>query len=109
MPFVWSLQEALMTAELGTAFPEESGGVAWVETAFGQMAGWMAGYLGWIAGATDNAIYVSDAVIDGTCISQRESHNTFLYSQCSFSIIFFSILTTTARKSIRFFGSAFLR
>jgi hypothetical protein len=52
MPFVWSLQEALMTAELGTAFPEASGGVVWVEEAFGPLAGWMAGYLSWIAGAT---------------------------------------------------------
>jgi hypothetical protein len=50
MPFVWSVQEALMTAELGTAFPEASGGVAWVEAAFGTQAGWMSGYLGWVAG-----------------------------------------------------------
>jgi hypothetical protein len=50
MPFIWSAQEALMTAELGTAFPEASGGVAWVEEAFGPNAGWMSGYLGWIAG-----------------------------------------------------------
>ena len=57
LPFVWSCQEALMTAELGTTFPEASGGVAWVEEAFGPSVGWMAGYLGWIAGATDNAIY----------------------------------------------------
>lgn len=57
MPFVWSLQEAFMTAELGSAFPEASGGVAWVEEAFGSRAGWMSGYLGWLAGATDNAIY----------------------------------------------------
>ena len=52
MPWIWSVQEALMTAELGTAFPEASGGVAWVETAFGTSAGWMAGYLGWVAGTT---------------------------------------------------------
>ena len=57
MPFVWSVNEALMTAELGTAYPEASGGVAWVEEAFGPSAGWMSGYLGWVAGATDNAIY----------------------------------------------------
>lgn len=56
-PFIWSLQEAMMTAELGSAFPDASAGVAWVETAFGARAGWMAGYLGWISGATDNAIY----------------------------------------------------
>lgn len=57
MPLIWSAQEALMTAELGTTYPEASGGVAWVEEAFGPTAGWMSGYLGWIAGATDNAIY----------------------------------------------------
>jgi amino acid transporter len=57
MPFIWSMQEALVTAELATTFPEASGGVAWVEEAFGSNAGWMAGYLGWLAGATDNAIY----------------------------------------------------
>jgi len=50
LPLIWSAQEALMTAELGTAYPEASGGVAWVEEAFGTTAGWMSGYLGWIAG-----------------------------------------------------------
>jgi len=57
MPFVWSLPEALMTAELGSAFPEAAGGVAWVEEAFGPAVGWQAGFLGWVSGATDNAIY----------------------------------------------------
>lgn len=57
VPLIWSLQEAAITAELGAAFPEASGGVAWVEEAFGSTAGWMSGYLNWVAGATDNAIY----------------------------------------------------
>lgn len=57
VPLVWSMQEAAITAELGAAFPEASGGVAWVEEAFGSTAGWMSGYLNWVAGATDNAIY----------------------------------------------------
>uniref|UniRef100_A0A7S2Y9F4 Amino acid permease/ SLC12A domain-containing protein n=1 Tax=Entomoneis paludosa TaxID=265537 RepID=A0A7S2Y9F4_9STRA len=57
MPFVWSVQEALMTAELGSAFPESAGCVAWVQEAFGDRMGWMSGYLSWISGATDNAIY----------------------------------------------------
>jgi amino acid transporter len=56
-PFIWSVQEAMMTAELGAAFPEASGGVAWVEEAFGSKWGFMSGFLGWVAGATDNAIY----------------------------------------------------
>lgn len=54
MPFVWSLPEALITAELGSTYPEASGGVAWVEEAFGSAAAWQAGYLGWMAGATDS-------------------------------------------------------
>lgn len=57
MPWIWSVQEALMTAELSAAFPEAAGGVAWVHAAFGDCAGFMTGYLNWLAGATDNAIY----------------------------------------------------
>ena len=57
MPFVWSLPEALMTAELGCAFPEASGNVVWVEAAFGPYAGWISGCLKWVAGATDNSVY----------------------------------------------------
>ena len=56
-PLVWSIPEAVLTAELASTFPEAAGGMAWVEEAFGVEAGWMAGYLGWISGATDNAIY----------------------------------------------------
>jgi amino acid transporter len=54
MPLVWSIPEAMITAELGSAYPEASGGVAWVEEAFGPVAGWICGWLGWIAGATDS-------------------------------------------------------
>jgi hypothetical protein len=53
-PLVWSVPEAMVTAELGSAYPEASGGVAWVEEAFGSAAGWQAGFLGWVAGATDS-------------------------------------------------------
>lgn len=56
-PFIWSFPEALMTAELGSTYPEAAGGVAWVEEAFGPGFGWMCGAMGWVAGATDNAIY----------------------------------------------------
>ena len=57
-PFIWSIPEALVTAELGSAFAQDaSGGPAWVEEAFGERMGLVAGYLGWISGATDNAIY----------------------------------------------------
>jgi amino acid transporter len=57
LPLVWSLPEALVTAELGSAFQCSSGGVIWVQTAFGETPGAIAGYFNWISGATDNAIY----------------------------------------------------
>lgn len=47
----------MLTAELGSAFPEASGSVAWIEEAFGPKWGLFGGYLSWISGATDNAIY----------------------------------------------------
>lgn len=56
-PFIFSVPEALVTAELGSAFQCASGGVAWVEEAFGESTGFLCGWLSWISGATDNAIY----------------------------------------------------
>lgn len=34
-PFTWSIPEALITAELGTMFPENGGYVVWVASALG--------------------------------------------------------------------------
>lgn len=39
LPLLWSVPEALITAELATAFPENSGYVAWVTAAFGPFWG----------------------------------------------------------------------
>ena len=57
MALIWSIPEALITSELASAFPEASGGVAWVEEAFGPAWAWIAGKNGWISGVTDSAIY----------------------------------------------------
>jgi len=82
LPFVWSVPEALVTAELGSAFPEASGTVAWVEEAFGHNAGLIAGYLSWVAGATDNAIYpvlfleyVTSTLSTTTDVVEKEMHD----------------------------------
>lgn len=55
-PLVWSLPEALVTAELGAAFQDPSAGVAWVGEAFGETTAYLCGYLGWISGATGTSI-----------------------------------------------------
>ena len=56
-PLIWSVPEAVVTAELGAAFQDPSAGVAWVEEAFGEKMAYLCGYLAWVSGATDNAIY----------------------------------------------------
>ncbi|KAH8479314.1 hypothetical protein H0E87_031670, partial [Populus deltoides] len=41
-PLIWSVPEALITAEMGTMFPENGGYVVWVSTAFGSLLGFPA-------------------------------------------------------------------
>jgi amino acid transporter len=57
LPFVWSVPEALLTAELAVAFPENSGYVIWVREAFGSRAALVEGLLKWTSGVIDNAVY----------------------------------------------------
>lgn len=81
LPLVFCIPEAAMTAELGSAYPEAAGGVAWVEAAFGTQAGWIAGFLGWSAGATDTSIYpilFLDYLLE--VVSKDEIHPWFHYA-----------------------------
>lgn len=57
MPAVWSVPEALVAAELATAFPSNGGYVTWVTAAFGPFWGFIEGFLSWISGVSDNSIY----------------------------------------------------
>jgi len=59
LPWIISLPEALVTAELGSTYTEASGTVAWVEEAFENYPylAFLQGCLAWTSGATDNAIY----------------------------------------------------
>ncbi|XP_078440163.1 polyamine transporter PUT1-like isoform X2 [Wolffia australiana] len=56
-PLVWSVPEALITAELGTLFPENGGYVVWVSAALGPFWGFQQGWLKWLSGVIDNALY----------------------------------------------------
>jgi len=57
MPLVWSIPEALITAELAMLFPTDSGYVAWVTAAFGPTWGFYEGFFSWLSGVADNAVY----------------------------------------------------
>ena len=56
-PLVWSVPEALITAELGSAYPDDGGFVTWVTAAFGPYWGFQTGWWSWLSGVTDNAVY----------------------------------------------------
>ncbi|KAH7299821.1 hypothetical protein KP509_24G031200 [Ceratopteris richardii] len=56
-PFIWSIPEALVTAELVTAFPENGGYVLWISAAFGPFWGFQVGFWKWLSGVMDNALY----------------------------------------------------
>ncbi|XP_062089597.1 probable polyamine transporter At3g19553 isoform X2 [Humulus lupulus] len=56
-PFIWSIPEALITAELATSFPENGGYVLWISAAFGPFWGFQEGFWKWFSGVMDNALY----------------------------------------------------
>ncbi|GFZ16642.1 amino acid permease family protein [Actinidia rufa] len=56
-PFIWSVPEALITAEMGTMFPEDGGYVVWVSSALGDYWGFQQGWMKWLSGVIDNALY----------------------------------------------------
>ncbi|KAK7250732.1 hypothetical protein RIF29_33356 [Crotalaria pallida] len=56
-PLIWSVPEALITAEMGTMFPENSGYVVWVSSALGPFWGFQQGWMKWLSGVIDNALY----------------------------------------------------
>ncbi|GKB74330.1 putative mitochondrial protein [Tanacetum coccineum] len=54
---IWSVPEALITAEMGTMFPEDGGYVIWVSSALGPYWGFQQGWMKWLSGVIDNALY----------------------------------------------------
>ncbi|CAL9201864.1 unnamed protein product [Musa hybrid cultivar] len=56
-PLLWSLPEALVTAELAASFPENGGYVLWISSAFGSFWGFQEGFWKWVSGTMDNALY----------------------------------------------------
>lgn len=56
-PLLWSIPEALVTAELATSFPDNGGYVIWISAAFGPFWGFQEGFWKWFSGVMDNALY----------------------------------------------------
>jgi amino acid transporter len=56
-PFIWSIPEALLTAELATTFPGNGGFVIWANEAFGPFWGSLMGYWKFFSGVINLASY----------------------------------------------------
>lgn len=56
-PFIWSIPEALITAELSTAFPGDGGFVIWADRAFGPFFGSLMGSWKFLSGVINIAAF----------------------------------------------------
>lgn len=56
-PIIWSLPDALTTAELASAIPAEGGYVVWVKRALGPFAGFLNAWWTWMYALVDASIY----------------------------------------------------
>nr|DAD30106.1 TPA_asm: hypothetical protein HUJ06_031574 [Nelumbo nucifera] len=56
-PLIWSIPEALITAELATTFPGNGGYVIWANRAFGPFWGSLMGSWKFLSGVINNAAY----------------------------------------------------
>ena len=57
-PFVWSVPEALITAELGSRFPSNCGVINWCTGAYGPLIGYLEGWLTLINSFCNCAVFV---------------------------------------------------
>ncbi|GLJ05385.1 hypothetical protein SUGI_0017280 [Cryptomeria japonica] len=58
-PFVWSIPEALLTAELATTYPGNGGYVVWAWNEFGPFWGFIMGWWKWVGRVINNAAIVA--------------------------------------------------
>jgi amino acid transporter len=57
LPLLWGLPQALITAELATALPENGGPVLWLREAGGDLGAWLVGLNGVVSSMMDLALY----------------------------------------------------
>jgi len=59
LPFFWALPMALISAELGSAMPEEGGFIRWSRRALGEFWGFQAGWWWQLCLYVDTAVYIA--------------------------------------------------
>ena len=104
MTLVWSVPEALMTAELSSAFPEAAGFAAWSSAAFGPTAGWAGAWCSWVSGVVDNAVYPL-FVLEYVGRATPLFDDSAAYRWC-FAVGFVGALTYVVHRGLDLTGSA---
>src|SRR5262249_3120264 len=57
LPLIWAVPIGLVCAELSARYPLEGGYYRWTKLAFGDFAGYLAGWLVWLASFATNATF----------------------------------------------------
>ncbi|TYI68550.1 hypothetical protein E1A91_D08G096300v1 [Gossypium mustelinum] len=94
-PFIWSIPEALVTAELATAFPGNGGYVMWAHRAFGPFWGSLMGSWKFLSGVINLASYPVLCVDYIKLVFPLLSSGLPRYAAILFSTLFLSFLNYT--------------
>nr|KJB23348.1 hypothetical protein B456_004G094200 [Gossypium raimondii] len=94
-PFIWSIPEALVTAELATAFPGNGGYVIWAHRAFGPFWGSLMGSWKFLSGVINLASYPVLCVDYIKLVFPLLSSGLPRYAAILFSTLFLSFLNYT--------------
>ncbi|KAJ3674339.1 hypothetical protein LUZ60_004955 [Juncus effusus] len=97
LPLLWSLPEALITAELASAFPTNGGYVVWISAAFGPFWAFQEGFWKWTSGTLDNALYP-------VLFLDYISHSLSFFSRFSSLCFITSVLTYLNYRGLHLVG-----
>ncbi|RYG35046.1 APC family permease [bacterium] len=112
-PIVWAIPDALTTAELAAAIPEEGGYVVWVRRAMGSFAAFLNAWWSWLYTLVDAALYPGMFVTYLAALLQSNGfpfladHPWAKYATCLVVIALFTWLNLRGTKVVGLASSAF--
>ena len=105
LPFVWSLPMGLISAELGSARPEEGGYYKWVQEACGEFWGFQAGWWRTVSTYVNNTLYI--ILVGGYVTTQYGLNGIQEFLVKVFLILLFMIINLRGIKDVGLVSSIF--
>ncbi|RYG48092.1 APC family permease [bacterium] len=113
IPIVWAVPDALTTAELAAAIPEEGGYIVWVRRALGPFAAFLNAWWSWLYTLVDATVYPAMFVTYLAALLKSSGH-PFLstdgptkYAVCLVIIALFTWLNLRGTKLVGLASAAF--